>query len=388
MKIKKFIYNSIPVIGSKEKNYLLSALNNNEIAVGSHIQKFEDYIKNIIGAKYAVATSSGTTALHLALLVNGINKGDLVITPNMSFIATINPISYCNAHPVLIDVDEKTGCISVDQLTQFLQTECEFKNKKLIHKNSRKNVKAILSVELYGHPSDMDQISKIAKKYKLKLIIDGAEALGAKYKGEYVGSKYGTCIFSFNGNKIITSGSGGMLVTNNKKEAELARYLSNQAKEATLMFRYGDIGFNYRMANINAALGYAQAKSLIKRLKIKRRIASNYRKILKHDDLILWKEKEWAKSSYWIPILQFREGRLKQGISNLLFFLKEKGVEARPIWPPLDAQKPYKNSIKLSTPNCYHLYKHCICLPSSINITEEEQNFVIAKILEYLAIKG
>ena len=384
MKNKKFIYNAVPDIGAKEKEYILNALNRNEIAVGSYIKKFEDYISKKVGAKYAVATSSGTTALHLALLANGIKKDDLILAPNLSFIATLNTITYCNAHPVLFDVDLKTGCIAIDQLENFIKNNCYVKNKELRHKSTGKLVRAILPVHLYGHPSDMDYISKLAKKFNLKIIEDGAAALGAMYKNNYVGSKYETCIFSFNGNKIITAGSGGMLVTNNEKIAKLTRYLSNQARDNAFNLKYGEIGYNYRMSNINAAIGYAQAKSLTKRLNKKRKIVNFYKKLLGSRNILVWQEEKWAKSSYWNPIVQFKEKTLKRGVVGLRAFLDSKGIEARSIWPPLDLQKPYKEVIKLNTKNSHYLFKHCICLPSSTNISKEEQKYVVDMIFHYL----
>lgn len=384
MKNKKYIYNAVPYIGVKEKEYILNALNKNEIAVGSYIKKFEDYISNKVGAKYAVATSSGTTALHLALLANGIKRDDLILAPNLSFIATLNTITYCNAHPVLFDVDLKTGCISIDQLNAFVKHKCYFENKVLKHRATGKLVKAILPVHLYGHPSDMDCIAKLAKKFNLRVIEDGAAALGAMYKNNYIGSGYETCIFSFNGNKIITAGSGGMLVTNNRKTAKIARYLSNQARDNAFNLKYGEVGFNYRMSNINAAIGYAQAKNLAKRINKKRKIVKYYKKLLEPRNILVWQEEKWAKSSYWHPIIQFKEKTLKKGIIGLRAFLDSKGIEARSIWPPLDLQKPYKKVIKLDTKNSHYLYKHSICLPSSLSITEEEQKYVVEMVFHYL----
>lgn len=285
-----------------EKKYLMECIDDNFVSSsGRFVDKFEKRFSNFVKAKYAVACSSGTAALHLALEVAGVKKDDLVIVSSLTFIATVNVIKYVGAKPVFIDSNERTAQIEPSNIEKFLKKECAFDGKLCFHKKSKRRIAAILPAHILGHAAEINKIVSISKKYKIKVIEDAAEAVGVKVKGKYAGTFGLVGCYSFNGNKIITSGGGGMVVTNNLKIAEKAKFLSIQAKNKGFEYIHKEVGFNYRMSNIQAAVGLGQLESINKLIKEKIRIAKIYIKNFKNIPEISWiSPDEFTESTWWL----------------------------------------------------------------------------------------
>jgi perosamine synthetase len=364
----KFIPVSEPTITKKEIEYVMQAVKSGWVSsLGEFINKFEDAFAKYIGTKYALTVSNGTVGLHLALVSLGIKEGDEVIVPDLTFIATANAVKYTGATPVFADIDKDTWCISPDDI-----------RKKVTSKT-----KAIIPVHLYGHPADMDPILQIAKEYELYVIEDCAEAHGAEYKGKKVGS-IGHCgVFSFYGNKIITTGEGGMITTNDEKIYEKAKYLRDHAMSKEKRYWHTEIGYNYRMTNIQAALGLAQLERINEIIQKKREIFRWYQEGLKDlKEVKLNPEKEWAKNVYWMVCL-VNENFDEEKRDEFMKKLKEKGIDTRPFFYPCSMMPMYK---KDEFVNCiaYEIYQKGINLPSGYNLKEEDVKWIAKVIIENL----
>ena len=364
----KFIPVSEPTITKKEIEYVMQAVKSGWVSsLGEFINKFEDAFAEYIGTKYALTVSNGTVGLHLALVSLGIKEGDEVIVPDLTFIATANAVKYTGATPVFADIDKDTWCISPDDI-----------RKKVTSKT-----KAIIPVHLYGHPADMDPILQIAKEYELYVIEDCAEAHGAEYKGKKVGS-IGHCgVFSFYGNKIITTGEGGMITTNDEKIYEKAKYLRDHAMSKEKRYWHTEIGYNYRMTNIQAALGLAQLERINEIIQKKREIFRWYQECLKDlKGVKLNPEKEWAKNVYWMVCL-VNENFDEEKRDEFMKKLKEKGIDTRPFFYPCSMMPMYK---KDEFVNCiaYEIYQKGINLPSGYNLKEEDVKWIAKVIIENL----
>lgn len=364
----KFIPVSEPTIGEKEIEYVLQAVKSGWVSsLGEFITRFEQEFAAYIGTKYALTTSNGTTALHLALVSLGIKEGDEVIVPDLTFIATANAVAYTGAKPVFADIDPETWCIDPEDV-----------RKKITNKT-----KAIIPVHLYGHPADMDRIVEIANEYGLYIIEDCAEAHGAEYKGKKVGS-IGTCgVFSFYGNKIITTGEGGIITTNDEKLYEKAKYLRDHAMSKEKRYWHTEIGYNYRMTNIQAALGLAQLERIDEIIEKKRKIFEWYKERLGGiEGIRLNPEKEWAKNVFWMVCFvneNFDELKRDEFIKKL----KEKGIDTRPFFYPCSIMPMYKVDGFIN-PVSYEIYKKGINLPSSYSLTAEDVDYTCRKILEFI----
>jgi len=350
-----------PTLQDNEWRYLKECVDTNWISSrGKFIEEFENKFAAYIGMKYGVATTSGTTAIHLALASLGIKKGDEIIIPAFTMIGSVYPIIYCGATPVLVDSELETWNIDVSKIEEKIT----------------KNTKAIMVVHIYGHPCDMDPVMKIAKKYNLYIIEDAAEAHGAEYKNKKVGSFGDISCFSFYANKIITTGEGGMLLTNDEKIYERAKILKDMAFIKERRFLHYEVGYNYRMTNMQAAIGLAQLERIDEYVEARRRNAKLYNNLLKDiEGITLPPEKEWAKNVYWMySILVDKE---KFGISRdeLMKKLEEKGIETRPFFIPMH-QQPIFNKMELFRGEKYHIAKKLsqegINLPSSSSLTRKE----------------
>lgn len=345
----KNIYLDAPNIGEPEKRYLNKAIDSGYVStIGPFVAEFEKRFAEYLGAVRAVSTQSGTGALHISLHELGIGKGDEVIVPALTFIATVNPIIYVGAKPVFVDVDIRTWTIDPEE----------------IERNITRRTKAIIAVHLYGNPCDMDAVMKIAKRHDLYVIEDATESLGARYKNRYTGTIGDLGCFSFNGNKIITTGGGGMVVGNDRRRLDHIKYIVNQARDETRSgYYHTEIGFNYRMTNIEAALGLAQMRRLGRFLETKRRIAAMYRKGLKEiKDIGFQEELSGAKSSWWLTSIVLGNGA---GLSSLQEGLRSEGISTRRVFMPLPEQPPYKTYKKRDYKNSYSIYERGLCLPSS-----------------------
>jgi perosamine synthetase len=364
----KFIPISRPSITQKEIDYINNAIRSGWVSsLGKYIDKFEEEFAKYCEVEYALSASSGTTALHLVLASSGIGKDDEVIIPDLTFVATANAVKYTGADVITVDIEESTLCI----------------NPKEIEKSINSKTKAIIAVHLYGHPANMDEIKEIAVKYNLLLIEDAAEAHGAEVKGKKVGALGDVAIFSFYGNKIITSGEGGMITTNDKNLYKKMKFLRDHAMSREKRYWHTKIGYNYRMTNLQAALGVAQLERIDEILKKKKNIFLWYKEELndlEEKGLIqLNYEAEWAKNVYWMICLQIMDfDENKREI--LMKKLKEKGIDSRPFFYPISDMPMYK---KTNTLIAHKIYQRGINLPSYFDLKKDEVIY-IAKVLRGL----
>jgi perosamine synthetase len=337
-----------PNLGDVEKQYLTKAVESGFVStVGPFVPEFEERFARFVGAKYAVAIQSGTAAIHIALYESGIGKDDEVIVPSLTFIATINPILYLGAKPVIVDVDRDTWNISPQEI-----------EKAITHRT-----KAIIPVHLYGNPCDMDWIMEIAKRYGLSVIEDATESLGAIYKSKQTGTFGRFGCFSFNGNKLITTGGGGMVVTDDEESANHIKFLVNQARDSSKAYYHPEMGFNYRMTNIEAALGLAQLTKIDTFLQKKRAFWKTYYDSLNDLPFISFQhEYQEAQSSCWLSCIKVSNNMIEP--EELVLKLKKKDIQSRGIFWPAN-QMPYLKNFSKSCPNSYDVFRKGLCLPSS-----------------------
>ncbi|MDA9651251.1 LegC family aminotransferase [Pelagibacteraceae bacterium] len=369
------IYNSkeiiplhAPVFNGNEKKYVEETINSTFVStVGKFVEDFENDIANFVGTKHAIATSSGTTALHIALLVVGCNSESEVITQSLSFIAGCNAISYCNSHPIFIDVEKNTLGMSPESLNNFLLNNCEVRNDgKCYNKKTNRVISACLPTHVYGFSSRIDEIEKICKKFNIALIEDAAESLGSYYKDTHLGTFSKLATFSFNGNKIITSGGGGMVVTNDINFAKKIKHLTTTAKVPHKWeFNHDEIGFNYRMPNINAALGIAQLEQISFFLSNKKKTSSIYKEWCIKNDIKIVEPVKDSNPNFWLNTI------IANDIRDRNFILEEtnkKLINTRPAWNLLHTLPMFMNCQVEDIPNSIWLFDRIINLPSSVNI--------------------
>ncbi|MFH1581679.1 MAG: LegC family aminotransferase [Pseudomonadota bacterium] len=386
---KKIIPLCVPEIRGNEWKYIKECLDTNWVSsVGKYVDKFERSVADYVGAHHSVACVNGTAALHMALLVAGVQPEDEVLVPSLTFVAPANAVRYTGAWPVFIDVQPDIWQMDPRKVEDFLTNECEQRHGQLTNKNTGRPVKGIMPVHILGHPVDMDPILEIAQKYGLKVIEDATESLGADYKGCKVGTLSDLACFSFNGNKIITSGGGGMILTNNKELADKARYLTTQAKSDGVEYIHNEIGYNYRLTNLAAAMGLAQMEKLAEYVKIKRRIAQTYSEGLKDlKGITLPVNAEWANSTFWIYTILVNEKEYGMNSRALLNKLEERGIQTRPFWHPVHSLKPFRNCYAYKIEVADRLYRDGLSLPSSIGISQHDQERVIRMIRENVSGK-
>jgi len=342
------IYLNPPIISKKEYKYVKKALNSGYIApVGEWIDKFEKKIKKITSSSYALATINATSAIHLALRVIGIKKRDKVITSTFTFIGGVNPIFYEKARAVFVDIDN------------YWQIDLNLLEKAI----KKEKPKAMIIPHIYGQMAKIDDIQYLAKKYKIFLIEDAAEALGSTYNKKHSGTFGDIGIFSFNGNKIVTTSNGGIFITNNEDFYKKAKFLANQAKEDAPFYLHTDIGYNYRLSNILAAIGVAQLEKLKKRVKKKREIFKLYQKYL---DVEFMPEIENSKGNRWLSTI------LVNNPQKIIKALKKHNIEARFLFKPMHTQPIFKNSKAYLNGNSERIFKQGLALPSGVNLTKKD----------------
>ncbi|NQV76739.1 MAG: LegC family aminotransferase [Lutibacter sp.] len=359
---------SIPIINGNEWRYVKDCLDEGLICEGKYLKLFEEKIQEYTGANFAIACSSGTAALHLSLIVAGIKENDEVIVPTVTFIASINAIHYVKAKPIFMDCDQYYN-LDVKKVQSFFEKECFFHEGVLYNKKSQNKIVAILPVHVFGNPVNLDLILNLAEEYNLKIIEDAAESLGSMYKGRKTGTFGDFGCFSFNGNKLITSAGGGMVVTNSKESADKIRYLIDQAKDDSFNFIHKEIGYNYRLSNIHAAIGLAQLENIEERILIKRRNFEIYQKYLKGTDLEMLEEPENSRSNYWFYVLKLGASFKK---SEILEKLKKEGIMARPMWYLNHLQIPFVTAQNYNIVKAQELLENTINVPCSINLKEED----------------
>lgn len=368
-------------MSGNEQKYIQQAFDTNWIApLGPHVDAFEREVAKFAGVKDAIAVNSGTSAIHLALQLLNVGKEDIIFCSTLTFIASANPIVYCGAEPVFIDSEPETWNMSPQALQQAL----------LEAKKNRKMPKAIIVVHLYGQSAKMDQIGLICKEYGIPIIEDAAESLGSTYQGRASGSLGRFGIYSFNGNKIITTSGGGMLISNDTNAIKKARHLASQARDPAPYYQHSTLGYNYRLSNLLAGVGRAQLQVLNERIETRRNIFKLYLKQLSElPGFTFMPELANTRSNRWLTTLTMNEEEAGCSISNLLEGLAQENIEARPVWKPMHMQPIFKGTRYYSHDhNCNiseQLFRTGLCLPSGSNMMKEDQMRVIDFIKQIVA---
>lgn len=377
---------SIPEISGNEWKYIKDCLDTGWVSsIGSYVTRFEEMVAHYVGAKYAVATVNGTSALHVSLIACGIQSNDEVIVPTLTFIAPVNVIRYCRAHPIFMDCNADTLCVDAQKIIDFTRNECEQRNDGYTYnKKTKRRIKAIIPVHIFGHPADMDELLGVCKKNNIDIIEDTTESLGSEYKGKKTGSFGETGCFSFNGNKIITTGGGGMIVTDDESIAKRARHLTTQAKSNPFEYDHDEIGYNYRLTNIQAAMGVAQMERLDEFIAIKRGNAAIYKdRLLNLKQVLVFWEKPWVKSNFWFYTIKVANTHKKP----LMDFLLSKGIQVRPIWKLIHTLPIYKDCQTYKIEHAIDSYETCINLPCSVGLRETQIECVVENIQYYFKNK-
>lgn len=365
------IFLSRPHMGGTELDYIHDAFDKNWVApLGENVTEFENSIKNYVGVNAAVAVGSGTSAIHLALIESGVQKDDIVFCSSLTFSASANPIIYQSAIPVFIDSEMDSWNMSPDAL------------RKAFEKYAEKGIKpkAVVAVNLYGQSAKMDEIKAICDEYKTTLVEDAAESLGAIYKGQKSGTfgKYG--IFSFNGNKIITTSGGGMLISNDEEHIAHALFVSTQARDKALHYQHSELGYNYRLSNISAGIGRGQMEVLDQRIQRRREIFDKYNAAFGSiEGFDFQPELPDSKSNRWLTALTIDESKTGFSALDLIDALQQNNIEARPVWKPMHLQPFFESYdyIMSGNDNGAYLFNHGVCLPSGSDMTDAQQDRVI-----------
>ena len=387
----RFVPLSIPNFEGNERKYVDDALDQGWVSTGgAYITELEEKLAEFLQVKKTAAVQSGTSALHLSLIACGVQPGDMVIVPTLTFIAAVNPVRYQFAEPVFMDCDDSL-CMDPQKLRRFCGNECVTEDGQLKHKATGKTVKAIVVVHVFGNMADMEAIMDIAQEFHLKVIEDATEALGTQYtKGRYAGKFAGTIgdfgAYSFNGNKIITTGGGGAVTAKDPTEVEHLKYLSTQAKDDPQFYIHNEIGYNYRMTNLQAALGVAQMEELQQFIETKHRNYILYKERFREVSFgTLLPFREGTCSNQWFYSLQLREDRLQgKDMRDIIGALQERGIQTRAIWGLIHEQKPYRQNIayKIEKAPCYSAT--VLNIPSSTQLTEEDICYAAEQITEVL----
>ena len=368
-----------PNMGGNELKYVTECITTGWVSsVGAYVDQFEKLTAAFAGTKYAVATSSGTTALHICLVMMGVNSDDYVITPNITFIATCNAIKYTGANPLFIDTHERSWQMDLDLLQEFLENETEQKDNVCFNKKDGKRIPVIMPVHVLGNIGDMDRLMAIAKKHNLIVIEDSTEALGSYYKGKHAGSFGLLGTFSYNGNKIITTGGGGMIITDDETLAKKAKHLTTQAKSDPFEYIHDEIGYNYRLVNVAAAMGVAQMEQLPQFLIRKKEIIAFYKKELQGvGDIEFQEVSDNVDPNWWLPTIKTVKQR------EVLKVLNDHKMQSRPFWVPMNQLVMFTKNIYFNkTDRSDFVYKHCLSIPCSTNITDDDLKAVCEKIKE------
>jgi aminotransferase in exopolysaccharide biosynthesis len=360
-----FIALSIPNLAGNELKYLTEALSTQWVSTGGpHIARFEQEISSYLSVKATAACQSGTAGLHLALLALNIERDSEVIVPTLTFIAAVNPVKYIGAHPIFMDCDDSL-CMDMEKLSQFLEKECIFDGNTVRNKLTGRRIKAILVVHVFGNMADMQKLLELAQKYRLYVIEDATEALGTHYKagplsGKFAGTMSDIGVYSFNGNKIITTGGGGMVVSNRESLIDRVKFLSTQAKNDALYFIHDEIGYNYRMTNVQAAIGLGQLEQLETFIKTKTKNYNFYQKL--GIDLLPFESS--IRPNYWFYT------HLTKNRDETINHLTQNGVQARPMWQLIHSQKCYKGSQSYFIERAPLFWEKAVNLPCSTNLDE------------------
>ena len=367
----KRILLSVPHMGGREQGYVQEAFSSNWLStVGPHITAFEEQVSGRLGIP-AVALSSGTAAIHLGLRALGVGAGDTVYCPDLTFVASVNPVRYLGAEPVLIDSDSSTWNLDPDRLTRALRMDA-VRNRL---------PKAVIVIHLFGQCADMDSIREVCARYGVAILEDAAEALGALYQGKPAGTLGAAGVFSFNGNKIITTTGGGMLVSDNAVLVDKVRFWANQARSPGLAYEHSDTGYNYRMSNVLAGIGRGQFEVLDLRVQQRRAIARQYRDAFAElPGIAAMPEAAYGVSTNWLSCFLIDEDRFGCSRDDLIAHLDAAEIESRPVWKPMHLQPLYSSVACHGGQVAEDLFRRGICLPSSSSLTLSEQDHVVNQV--------
>jgi len=377
---------SVPEIRGNEWQYIRECLDTNFVSsVGPFVTRFEETVAAYLDAPHAVATVTGTAAIHVALEAAGVRRDDAVLISALTFIAPANAIRYAGAWPVFIDAEPEYWQMDPAVVEAYLRHGCERKDGGVYDRHTGRRVSAIVPVHILGHPVDLDPILALAREFQLAVIEDATESLGASYRGHHVGNPtsaglphHAACL-SFNGNKLITTGGGGMVVSRDAAFARRVKYLTTQAKDDALEFVHGEVGYNYRLTNIQAALGVAQMEQIEAFLAAKRAIADRYRVGLGDvPGVTLMPEAPWASSALWLSTVLVDAPVFGATSRELVAALDAVGVQARPLWQPVHLSPAHRGHVSPACPVAERLNRDAVSLPSSVGLTAVEQQRVIA----------
>ena len=383
-----------PMFVGNERKYIKNCLDRGWVSsAGKYVDIFEKKIAKYTGAKYAVACINGTSALQVSLKLVGVKKGDEVIVPSMTFIAPVNAINYNNAKPIFMDCDEYYT-IDVNKTVDFINEETRTIKKKIsgnnltitVNNKTGNRITAIIVVHALGNAVKLGKLVNLCRKKNIALIEDAAESIGTfytlnRFKEKHTGTIGTIGCLSFNGNKIITTGGGGMILTKSRKIAKEAKYLTTQAKDDPIYSIHNEVGYNFRLTNIQAALGLAQLESLSKYIKKKKIIHERYKKkINKIKGLFISNTSHYARCNYWLNILEIYNNTSKKKLSKIIKYLSKNGIEVKPLWHPNHLQKKYKNCQTYKLDNVNNIYQNRLCLPSSPQLTMKQQDFICKKL--------
>lgn len=375
-----FIPLAVPVIRGNEWKYVRECLDTGWVSsAGPFVERFEREVATYVGAQHAVATASGTAALHIALRIVGVEPGEEVIVSNLTFVASVNAIRYCQAHPVLIDAAPDTWQMDTTKLARFLAQECDTHREGCFNRRSGRRIRAVLPVHALGLACEIDRIRDLAAGSRLRVVEDAADAMGVRYRGRHVGTFGDVGAFSFNGNKIMTAGGGGMLVTDNPGHAEYARYLTTQAKDDPLEYIHNEVGYNYRLSNIQAALGLAQLEQLDGFIAAKRAIAQTYEEAFRGvRGITPMPTLPGTEPTYWLYTILLKPGVTLEARKAVVGALHAQGVGARPMWHTVHDLPPYQGCQAFEIEHSVRLYERGISLPCSVGIRPEDLQRAIA----------
>lgn len=374
---------SVPNLKGNELEYVIKAVETEWVSTGGgYINEFERAIAKYLQVDNAVACQSGTAALHLALQLSEVEYNDEVIVPTLTFIAAVNPVRYLGAEPIFMDCDDTLN-MDLDKLEEFCEKECKLTDEGLVNKKTNKIIKALVIVHVFGNMTDMERLIEIADKYKLKVVEDATEALGTyitkgKYNGRFAGTIGDFGAYSFNGNKIITTGGGGMLVGKDSTLLDRAKHLSTQAKSDDVRFYHDEVGYNYRMTNLQAALGVAQLENLEEFIRTKTLNYNLYKQELnKISGLSILNFSDSIRPNYWFYSLIIDKEKYGITREELLSYLSQNNIQTRPIWGLIHNQKPYLNNQTYKIEKAKYYIDRVLNIPCSTNLLEEEVRLVI-----------
>ena len=375
----KNIPNCVPHIAGNEITYLKECIDTGWVSpVGPFVDRFEKDFAGYHSVESAAAVSSGTAAIHLGLKALGVKQGDLVLCPTITFIGSVNPIKYLGADPIFLGIEANTLNIDVECLSDYLKTETMRKDDSLFHKKSSRRIGALMVVHLYGNPAAMDPIMGLTKEYGIPVLEDAAESLGAKYRGRLVGTIGNVGCFSFNGNKIITTGGGGMIISQNPEITRFCKHLSTQSKSDPFEFLHDNIGYNYRLSNLCAAVGVAQMERLDEFIKKKREHAAFYETVFsKRSNMEIISPQYDCFGTFWMVLARMQDvGESPGSMMRGLRHLSKSGIGVRPIWYPIHSTPLYQNSLYFGDDKVSEVYHSTFCLPSSVSLTHDDIEMV------------